>query len=529
MSYLNNFIKYFIILSVVGFWGIGGIAFAQEEALPQEQETIIQKAEQAIALDEDIGAEELGVSEPRILPDSPFYFMKTWWRGVQSFLTFDPIKKIELKLKFANEKLIEVEKVILKQNISPEKVTMALNNYQKGVELVRDEIQKQNLEQNPKIEEFLNILTDKNLKQQRLLDRIEKQVPLNLSQEVRNIQEKSLDVFADISLEASSPEKLGERMEEMVKTQQGSSLKHIKNLEVLMGVEEKVPEQAKEAIRAAQANTLKRLSDDLDAIPDEEKPILEQYFENVGGNALRHLEIISGVESNEISPELRRVVEESQERVIERVKNRLEGLTDESEREAYLKRLENGNIESLRVIKKLEENLSPGVAGEIIGIKQKAQERFRENVGEIKTPEEEEKFLRQMEAVPGTETTEILAEIEDTLSAQGREMLKSARGRISAGIESRAEAKPVLKETEEYCSAVAGESMALSEAKKIAIDSECGEQGALKDKYFCNSNTGTWWIDLDIEKQGCSPACVINVITKKASVNWRCTGLLMEP
>ena len=548
MSYSNNFIKHFLILSVVGFLSAAGIAFAQEEALPQEQESIIQKAEQAIALDEDISAEDLGVSEPRILPDSPFYFVKTWWRGAQSFLTFDPIKKVELKLKFANEKLIEAKKVILKENVSSEKIAMVLDNYQKGVETVRNEVEKRNLEQNPKVEKFLNILTDRNIKQQKLLDRIEKQVSLDLSQKVRDIQEKSLDVFADISLKVSSPEKLGERMEEIVKTQQGSPLKHIKNLEVLMKVEEKVPEQAKEAIRTAQANTLKRLSDDLDAIPDEEKPILEQYLKNVGGNAVRHLEIISGVESNEISSELKRVIIESKERVIERIENKLKELTDGSKREVYLKHLESGDIGKLRVIKELQENLSPGVMGDIISIKQKAQERFRENLEGIETPDQEEKFLRQIETVPGTEATEILKEIEDTLPAQGREMLESARERISARTRENLEMKPVSEEsvlvepisepvleepipneTDEYCSAAAGESMALSEAKKIAINSECAEQGALKNKYFCNSNTGTWWIDLDIEKQGCSPACVINVITKKASINWRCTGLLMEP
>ena len=32
--------------------------------------------------------------------------------------------------------------------------------------------------------------------------------------------------------------------------------------------------------------------------------------------------------------------------------------------------------------------------------------------------------------------------------------------------------------------------------------------------------------DLDIEKAGCNPACVINVETRTAEINWRCTGLL---
>jgi len=66
--------------------------------------------------------------------------------------------------------------------------------------------------------------------------------------------------------------------------------------------------------------------------------------------------------------------------------------------------------------------------------------------------------------------------------------------------------------------------LSLSEAKDIAFLSECGDR--LKDTYICNEITGTWWINLDIEKAGCSPACVINVETKTAEINWRCTGLI---
>ena len=64
----------------------------------------------------------------------------------------------------------------------------------------------------------------------------------------------------------------------------------------------------------------------------------------------------------------------------------------------------------------------------------------------------------------------------------------------------------------------------LEEARTIAKNSECGDN--LLDHAFCNNGTGTYWIDLNITKEGCSPACVIDVVTKNASINWRCTGLI---
>jgi hypothetical protein len=70
------------------------------------------------------------------------------------------------------------------------------------------------------------------------------------------------------------------------------------------------------------------------------------------------------------------------------------------------------------------------------------------------------------------------------------------------------------------------ETMSETEAREIAETSECGEAGDLKQSAFYNDWTATWWIDLDAEKEGCNPACVVDVRTGKAEINWRCTGVL---
>lgn len=67
--------------------------------------------------------------------------------------------------------------------------------------------------------------------------------------------------------------------------------------------------------------------------------------------------------------------------------------------------------------------------------------------------------------------------------------------------------------------------MSIKEALQIAAASECAQAGQLTAPMIYNENTGTWWIDLTAEKPGCNPACVVDVNTKTAEVNWRCTGL----
>ena len=74
------------------------------------------------------------------------------------------------------------------------------------------------------------------------------------------------------------------------------------------------------------------------------------------------------------------------------------------------------------------------------------------------------------------------------------------------------------------------ERMTIEEALEIANNSECSEKGYLTDNYMYNEATFTWWIDLDMKEefkiQGCNPACVVNVKTKEANINWRCTGVI---
>ena len=87
-------------------------------------------------------------------------------------------------------------------------------------------------------------------------------------------------------------------------------------------------------------------------------------------------------------------------------------------------------------------------------------------------------------------------------------------------------AAPPVSEDEVCMDKTTGARLSYQEALQIAQGSECLEQGQLKETHFCNENTGTWWIDLDVDKPGCAPACVINVNDKTAEINWRCTGAL---
>ncbi|MBW3013221.1 hypothetical protein KY340_03355 [Candidatus Woesearchaeota archaeon] len=65
------------------------------------------------------------------------------------------------------------------------------------------------------------------------------------------------------------------------------------------------------------------------------------------------------------------------------------------------------------------------------------------------------------------------------------------------------------------------------QAKAIAINSGITEDQFTGD-FVYNDYTQTWWFDVNIEKEGCSPAMVVDEKTGTAEINWRCTGLIPE-
>ena len=134
MSCFKIFLLSFALLFAFGF------VIAQEEVI------------EMVALDEDVQPEDLEVSEPRLLPDSPFYFLKNWGRAIRCFFAFDPIARAELRTKFSNEKLMELKKMVAEKK-DPEALKKATENYQQEIEKIKEHVEKirEKARENPRV------------------------------------------------------------------------------------------------------------------------------------------------------------------------------------------------------------------------------------------------------------------------------------------------------------------------------------------------------------------------------------------
>ncbi len=72
--------------------------------------------------------------------------------------------------------------------------------------------------------------------------------------------------------------------------------------------------------------------------------------------------------------------------------------------------------------------------------------------------------------------------------------------------------------------------LTVNKAEIIARENYLTEGETITSKGNFNENSNTWWFDVKLKTipPGCNPACVVDAETKKAEINWRCTGLIIE-
>lgn len=288
-------------------------------------EEVVLGINEDVELDENVEASDLEVSEPTLLPDSPFYFLKNWGRGIRIFFTFNSVKKVNLRLKFSAEKLLELRKLAEKTE-SPEILKKAVENYEKENERIRNRVEKikEKANENPEIGKFLDKFTKHEILHQKILEKLEEQVPEDVFQRIEQVRERHLVRFGEVMQKLEDKDKISERLEKNFKEIKGSPFKDLGNLEILKGMEEKAPEQAKEAIRKARENIFINLKNRVEKMSLENQERFKNYIENIQESEEK-MKILEGIklelrENLQIQGTLNQVRQRLLERVQEREK-----------------------------------------------------------------------------------------------------------------------------------------------------------------------------------------------------------------
>jgi hypothetical protein len=126
---------------------------------------------------------EATLPDPGILPDSPFYFAKSWGRAIHLLFTFDNLEKAELELRFANEDALAIEKLCEKG-----KNELAEKHCEKFQERFQRAIQSMEKakQEGKDVEVLVEKFNENHLRQQQVLARVLEKVPEQAKEGVLN-------------------------------------------------------------------------------------------------------------------------------------------------------------------------------------------------------------------------------------------------------------------------------------------------------------------------------------------------------
>lgn len=194
-------------LSFVAIAIIGIIAFANSTQNVAAQTTS----------ETEITSQDLGVSNPSLLPDSRWYFIKSWKEKLQSTFTFGQVKKAELNLRLASERLLETRKLTEKAN-NPQILEKATELYSKQVEKINKNIDKfkDTATSSPVISKFLDKFVRLQILHTQILEKLELKVPTSTMEKIRQNRQAYLERFKQVMQKLEDKTQIQNRLQKAV-------------------------------------------------------------------------------------------------------------------------------------------------------------------------------------------------------------------------------------------------------------------------------------------------------------------------
>lgn len=292
----------------------------------------------------DLGAESTG-----LLPSNPFYFLKEWGRGVRKFMTFNPLRKLELELNIVSEKAAEFKKL---EEITPENavaLSKAADNYENAIEQFKLRLDLlSETSNNPNVDRFLTQLLERSLRHNELLNDLQEK--FSTEEDLRENIEETKDKLAETiatALEKDTPERLKARFAGILS---GSGFNELRVAEFVDRLEARSSGLNKDALRSIKGDLLIKLSgklQGLNLVPGGDVS-LSDVLQSSADHLLR-VRLLDEVRENVLSSELKSELNIIRQDILEHAQE-ASGIS-ESEAGASIKNAEQD-------VKELEEKIS---------------------------------------------------------------------------------------------------------------------------------------------------------------------------
>lgn len=163
-----------------------------------------------------VQAQANDLPKPGILPDSPFYFLKSWSEAIGTFFTFGDVAKAGRYLSLSEKRLAEAKALVEKGK--PEVAERAIGRYQEQLNQAltkAEEAKTKGLD----TDEVLVRVSEATLKHEAVLADVLENVPEQAQEAIKKAMEASMRGHEE-AIEAISKEKQAEIMEKVEEKRQ---------------------------------------------------------------------------------------------------------------------------------------------------------------------------------------------------------------------------------------------------------------------------------------------------------------------
>jgi coxsackievirus/adenovirus receptor len=425
------------ILLIISFFG--SISYAQAQDVKNEQEENDLSGYELIKAEDKIVADQIAQAidpedpySPTVLPGNVLYPLKNLWRGVKVTFTFNPEKKADARIKYSNEKIIELNS--LADIGKMDNVAKGLKNYSKEL----DKIEKIVTKAKQKDPGLAKVITQKVLKNQIqhhvIGNKFEREAPVEFLAKIREEKDNVTNSVGALISNLGTPEEVNNTVKEDVESlvENGTKFKKMHALGALKTIEEKVSIATKDAVGSVNKEYTAKVSKELETMEEETKEKFVDYASKNNGDEVVQAEILDDISVLNTNEKTYEKIVKTKENLYRNFNRRIEEAEKKSPDaiESMFTSLGDGELEDLRVIKDLERNIKIDTAKKTLSqAKEKslneysakiASEDRRKTIEDISEKSDLKQLavineIEKLSQVGGTQVYDILSEAKTDL------------------------------------------------------------------------------------------------------------------
>lgn len=323
-------------------------------------------------------SEEAGDYEPESAPGKVRLFFRNIGQGLKIALATDPIEKAELRLRHANEKLVNAQLMLAEGE--PDRAAKELERYNRNMDKASTALERAVEKESDGAKQLVERVLSNQLNHQVLLGVFERAAGDKASNVDKIRQNISAGVGRAVEL-MDKDDATAVLTHEL--TKHGNPLSVVRALEVLAGVAAKAPDAAAGVIEDVRERLADKFSSQYRALPVQNQRMVVEYMEKTVAPEADKLKAIESIKANgEIgdsgSTDGEYFINKARSETLQRFDQQIQKAVDAGDKSAgsLLKAFERGTADDVRILSELENRLPEDVKPAILTAKDKALQAF---------------------------------------------------------------------------------------------------------------------------------------------------------